>query len=67
MDGFYDWKRIGARGKQPYSFRMIDDSAFAFAGLWERWRDPVGEFVETCTILTPNRPHSFPMYITACL
>ncbi len=35
---------------------MIDDSGFAFAGLWERWRDPAGEFVETCTIPTakPN-------------
>jgi putative SOS response-associated peptidase YedK len=34
----------------------MDDSVFAFAGLWERWQDPDGEFVETCTILTtkPN-------------
>jgi putative SOS response-associated peptidase YedK len=31
---------------------MIDDSVFAFAGLWERWRDPTGDVVETCTILT---------------
>src|SRR5258708_24087939 len=48
--------RIGKKAKQPYSFGMIDDSVFAFAGLWERWRDPAGEFVETCTILTtePN-------------
>jgi putative SOS response-associated peptidase YedK len=56
-DGFYEWKRIGARDKQPYSFSMIDDSAFAFAGLWERWRNPAGEFVETCTILT-TKPNS---------
>ena len=55
-DAFYEWQRLGAKEKQPYSFGMIDDSVFAFAGLWERWRDPAGESVETCTILTtkPN-------------
>ena len=55
-DAFYEWKTIGAKQKQPYSLGMIDDSVFAFAGLWERWRDPTGDFVETCTILTttPN-------------
>jgi putative SOS response-associated peptidase YedK len=55
-DAFYEWKQIGAKEKQPYSFGMIDDSVFGFAGLWERWRDPVGEVLETCTILTtiPN-------------
>jgi putative SOS response-associated peptidase YedK len=27
-----------------------------FAGLWERWKDPIGEWVKTCSILTttPN-------------
>ena len=57
VDAFYEWKKIGAKEKQPYSFGMIDDSVFAFAGLWERWRDPTGEFVETCTILT-TRPNA---------
>jgi putative SOS response-associated peptidase YedK len=55
-DGFYEWEKLGTKLKQPYSFGMTDDSLFAFAGLWERWRDPACEFVETCTIITtkPN-------------
>jgi putative SOS response-associated peptidase YedK len=35
-DGFYDWKRLGPKEKQPYSLGMADDAIFAFAGLWER-------------------------------
>src|SRR5258708_19895394 len=55
-DGFYEWQKVGPKEKQPYNFGMIDDSVFAFAGLWERWQDPSGQFVETGTILTtkPN-------------
>jgi putative SOS response-associated peptidase YedK len=35
---------------------MGEDELFAFAGLWDRWTDPRGEVIETCTILTttPN-------------
>lgn len=36
---------------------MADDLPFAFAGLWERWRDQAGETIETCTILT-TKPNS---------
>jgi putative SOS response-associated peptidase YedK len=56
-DAFYEWVRVGVKEKQPYSFGMIDDSVFAFAGLWDRWRDVGGEVLETCTILT-TRPNS---------
>jgi putative SOS response-associated peptidase YedK len=56
-DGFYEWQKIGPKEKQPYNFGMLDDSVFAFAGLWERWRDPTDEVVETCTILT-TKPNS---------
>ena len=54
-DGFYEWKR-GSRFKTPFCFTMADDSVFAFAGLWDRWRDPQGKPIETCSIITttPN-------------
>ncbi len=37
-DGFYEWQRAGGR-KQPYCFEIDDVAPFAFAGLWDRWRD----------------------------
>jgi len=42
--------------KQPYHFMMKDQSLFAFAGIWDRWRSPTGQIVESCSILTttPN-------------
>jgi putative SOS response-associated peptidase YedK len=54
-DGFYEWQRTG-RTKQPYCFEVNDGQLFAFAGLWERWKDPAGKVLETCSILTttPN-------------
>lgn len=54
-DGFYEWQR-GTRIKQAFHFGMQDDSLFAFAGVWDRWRDATGQAVETCSILTttPN-------------
>ena len=35
---------------------MKDDSQFAFAGLWDRWKPPQGPVIESCCILTtePN-------------
>ncbi len=51
-DGFYEWKKDVA-GKEPYVICPVDDPLFAFAGLWERWRDPATkEVVRSCTIIT---------------
>ena len=54
-DGFYEWLRTG-KSKQPYCFEVNDGELFAFAGLWERWKNPSGEWIKTCSILTttPN-------------
>ena len=54
-DGFYEWLRTGT-SKQPYCFEVNDGELFAFAGLWERWKDASGNWIKSCAILTttPN-------------
>ena len=54
-DGFYEWRKGGA-SKQPFCFEVHDGELFAFAGLWDGWKDASGTWIKTCTILTttPN-------------
>lgn len=54
-DAFYEWKRSGTV-KQPYCFEVRGGELFAFAGLWEGWKDPSSAWIKSCTILTttPN-------------
>ncbi len=52
-DGFYEWRKAG-REKQPFHFGMKDDSLFAFAGVWDRWKSPSGHVLESCAILTTS-------------
>ena len=54
-DAFYEWKKNGA-SKQPYCFEVKNGELFAFAGLWDGWKDGNGNWLRTCTILTtmPN-------------
>ncbi|MBA3483061.1 MAG: SOS response-associated peptidase family protein, partial [Pirellulales bacterium] len=39
-----------------HGFHLAEHRTFAFAALWDRWRDADGAVVETCTMLTtePN-------------
>ena len=54
-DGFYEWQKRGS-AKQPYCFEVDDGELFAFAGIWDRWKDPGGQWIRSCSILTttPN-------------
>ena len=49
--GFFEWRRRG-KEKRPIYISLRDRPLFAFAGLWEVWRNPEGEFVPSVTILT---------------
>jgi putative SOS response-associated peptidase YedK len=49
-DGFYEWLAIpGQKTKQPMYIRLKGGDLFAFAGLYVKGRDDVGE---TCVIVT---------------
>jgi putative SOS response-associated peptidase YedK len=50
-DGFYDWRREGARAS-PHYVRPKAGGPMALAGLWENWMGPHGEEVETAVIVT---------------
>ena len=54
-DAFYEWKRNGT-SKQPYCFEVNDGEIFAFAGLWDGWKNAEVQWIKTCSILTttPN-------------
>lgn len=54
-DGFYEWERHADGSRHPVHFRVGGGDPFAFAGLWEEWRDPVSDdLLRTCTIITTS-------------
>ncbi len=50
-DGFYEWQKKPGGKKQPYFITVADDQPFPFAGLWEVWKSPEDERIESCTIV----------------
>jgi putative SOS response-associated peptidase YedK len=51
-DGFYEWRRDGNR-KVPMWIHLNNREPFAFAGLWDYWRDHTsGDELFSFTIIT---------------
>ena len=50
-DGFFEWSREGKQ-RVPLYFFQKSGEPIAFAGLWENWQSPEGEWIRSCTILT---------------
>lgn len=54
-DGFYEWQVGDDGARTPHFIHPTDAPVFAFAGLWDTWRDrddPQAPLLRTCTILT---------------
>lgn len=54
VDAFYEWRKDAdpKAPKQPFAIRMAAGQPFAFAGLWEGWKDADGHWLKTTTIIT---------------
>jgi putative SOS response-associated peptidase YedK len=61
-DGYYEWKQGEGRSKQPYYVHPRDESAMAFAGLYEWWKDPSvppgepAQWMLSMSIMTADSP-----------
>ena len=67
--GYYEWKKEGGV-KIPYYLEPAEDTGFAFAGLWDRWRSG-DQVIESCTIVTAVAPaamtgvhHRIPVHLS---
>ena len=52
-DGYFEWRKNNKPGKkQPFRIVLKSRELFAFAGLWDLWKNPEGETIHSYTIIT---------------
>lgn len=51
IDGYYEWMKKG-KEKIPYRVTLKDGGIYSVAGLWEVWKNPDGETINSFTVLT---------------
>ena len=49
--GFYEWEHTETT-KVPHYIHLVGGDIMSLAGLWEKWKSPTGNELQTCTILT---------------
>jgi putative SOS response-associated peptidase YedK len=50
-DGFFEWRHEG-KEKEPFYITLKGGGVMPYAGLWDQWRAPEGEILETYTVIT---------------
>ena len=56
-DGFYEWTGEG-KLRAPLRITLKSEGLFAFAGLWEAWKQPDDAWLVSCAIVT-TQPNEF--------
>ncbi len=52
VNAFYEWPKLGSTTKQPYAFELANGRPFAFAGIWDAWKDAKGHWLQSFAIVT---------------
>ena len=52
--GFFEWQGSGAAKTPWYITSAKEAEPLSFAGLWERWKSPDGEWLRSATIITTD-------------
>jgi len=53
-DGYYEWKKIDSKTKQPMRICKNNFEFFTFAGLWTQWKDQENNIIPSFTIITTD-------------
>jgi putative SOS response-associated peptidase YedK len=52
-DGYYEWRRDeNDRPLQAYFVERADGKPFAMAGVWDVWKSPAGDYIESVAVVT---------------
>lgn len=51
-NGFYEWRKNEDGTKTPFFIHLINQTNFAFAGIWDVWRDAEGKELKSYSIAT---------------
>ena len=54
VSAFYEWPKEGKPPKQPYAFEISSGNLFAFAGLWDAWKDKDGHWLQSFAVVTTD-------------
>lgn len=56
FDGFYEWKKMGSKRRQPFYITVDERRIFCVAGLWDVWNSGNELSLHTFTLITtpPN-------------
>lgn len=49
VSGFFEWRKSD---KVPFRFTLSDQPIYAFAGLWDAWKSPAGDWLQSFSVIT---------------
>ena len=49
ISGFYEWRKAD---RKPFRFSLANAEFYALAGLWDAWKSPEGQWLQSMSIIT---------------